>query len=127
MDTPFFFARATVSRMVSSSPACPPHAILADETNRMISGSCPAPSPRSELTSMKERDTPDVLHEERREDERDRCEELDEHVQARAGGVLERVADRVADYGRGVRRRALADDLALGVLELAGLDVLLGV
>ena len=43
------------------------------------------------------------------------------------GGVLERIADRVADDGRGVGVGALAEDVALVVLEVAGLDVLLGV
>src|SRR5437773_2696264 len=38
-----------------------------------------------------------VLNQERRDDERDRREQLDEDVQGRSGGVLERIADRVAD------------------------------
>ena len=43
------------------------------------------------------------------------------------GGVLERVADRVADDGRRVRVGALAEHVAVVVLEVARLDVLLGV
>ena len=44
--------------------------------------------------------------EQRREHQRDRREQLDQHVQRRAGGVLERIADGVADDGRLVRRRS---------------------
>ena len=49
------------------------------------------------------------LEEERRQDERDRREELDQDVQRRAGGVLERVADRVADDGGLVRSERFRD------------------
>ena len=59
--------------------------------------------------------------------QRDRGEQLDEDVERRAGGVLERIADRVADDGRRVGLRALAEDVAVLVLEVARLDVLLGV
>ena len=44
-----------------------------------------------------------LADEERREHQRDRRQQLDQHVQRRAGGVLERIADRVADDGRRVR------------------------
>ena len=40
--------------------------------------------------------------EQRRQYERDRAQQLDQHVQRRPRRVLERVADRVADDGRGV-------------------------
>ena len=70
---------------------------------------------------------PGLPDEERGEDERDRREQLDEDVERRAGGVLERVADGVADDRRGVGLRALAEHVALVVLEVARLDVLLGV
>src|SRR5688500_5304632 len=53
------------------------------------------------------------------QDEGDRREELDEHVQRRACGVLERIADRVADHCCRVGIGALAEDLAIGVLEVA--------
>ena len=52
---------------------------------------------------------------------------LIEHVQRRAGGVLEGVADRVADDGGLVRLGALAEHVAVLVLQAAGLDELLGV
>ena len=48
-------------------------------------------------------------------------------MQARAGGVLERVADRVADDRGGVRRRALPEDVPGVILEPTRLDVLLRV
>ncbi len=48
--------------------------------------------------------------EQRGQHEGDRGEQLHEDVERRAGGVLERVADRVADDGRGVGVRALAED-----------------
>src|SRR5207248_4205049 len=67
------------------------------------------------------------LDEERREDEGDRREELDEDVEARPGGVLERISDGVADDGSCVRRGALAEHSALVVLQHPGLDVFLRV
>src|SRR5689334_4780212 len=48
------------------------------------------------------------LEKQRREHERDRAQELDENVERRARGVLERIADRIADDRRLVRIRALA-------------------
>ena len=48
-------------------------------------------------------------------------------MQARSGGVFERISDGVADNGRGMRRRALAEHAALVVLQHARLDVLLRV
>ena len=44
-----------------------------------------------------------VLHHGRRDQQRDEVHHLDERVERRTGGVLERVADRVTDDGRGVR------------------------
>src|SRR5687767_3953698 len=67
------------------------------------------------------------LDEKGREHEGDRGQELHEDVQARAGGVLERVADRVAHDRRGVRRSALADDVAGSVLQVIQFDELLRV
>src|SRR6476469_6212580 len=58
--------------------------------------------------------------EQRREHERDRAEQLDEHVQRRTRCVLERIADRVAHHRRLVCIRALA-------AVRTGLDVLLRV
>ena len=49
-----------------------------------------------------------MLDEQRGKDRGDDGHELDEDVEARAGRILERVADCVADYRRGVRRRAFA-------------------
>ena len=46
-----------------------------------------------------------------REDERDRGQKLDQDVQGRPSSVLERIADRVADDGRGVGIGALAEDV----------------
>ena len=43
-----------------------------------------------------------------RDEQRDQVHHLDQRVDRRAGGVLERVADGVADDGRGVRLAALA-------------------
>src|SRR6516225_6554748 len=54
-------------------------------------------------------------------------QQLHQDVERRAGGVLEGVADGVADDGRGVGIRTLAEQLAVVVLEVARLDVLLGV
>src|SRR5689334_4802219 len=58
--------------------------------------------------------------EQRRHHERDGAEELDQHVEARPRGVLERVPDRVADDRRLVRLRPLP-------AVLPGLDELLRV
>src|SRR5262245_50869486 len=68
-----------------------------------------------------------LADEEGGEDEADSRQKLYEDVQRRAGGVLERVTDRVADDSRGVGLRALAENIAVVILEMAGLDVLLGV
>src|SRR5688500_12861368 len=56
-----------------------------------------------------------LTDEERRQDERDRGEKLDEDVQCRARRVFERVADGVADDRRGMDIRPLADDGAISV------------
>src|SRR3989454_8558769 len=61
-----------------------------------------------------------ALDKERRQHERDRAQELDEHMQRRAGGVLERITHRVAHHAGLVRRTAFP-------AVLAGLDELLGV
>ena len=84
-------------------------------------------APRSARRSDRLRVRLSYADEERGEDQRDRRQELHEDVERRAGGVLERIADRVADDGRGVGIRALAEDVAVVVLEVARLDVLLGV
>src|SRR5438128_3298100 len=61
-----------------------------------------------------------LLDKQRRQDEGHRAEQLDQHVQRRAGGVLERITHRVAhDAG-------LVGGAALAAVR-AGLDVLLGV
>ena len=90
-------------------------------TNAWRSGSIAASAPRSGLSVSS---LPD---EQRGEDQGDRRQQLHEDVERRAGGVLERVADRVADDGRGVGVRALAEHVAVVVLEVARLDVLLRV
>src|SRR5213080_2906417 len=61
-----------------------------------------------------------ALDKERRQHERDRAQELDEHMQRRAGGVLERITHRVAHHAGLVRRTAFPP-------VLPGLDELLGV
>src|SRR4029079_15664723 len=68
-----------------------------------------------------------LANEQGSEDQRDRRKELHENVERRSGRVLERVTDRVADDGRGVGIGALAEDVAVVVLEVSRLDVLLGV
>ena len=65
--------------------------------------------------------------EQRREHQRNRRQQLHEDVQRRAGGVLEGVAHGVAHDSCGVGHGALADDVAVLVLEVTRLDVLLGV
>src|SRR5207244_13280993 len=92
------------------------------------------PGPSEEDSGAAQRPTPAQdprrgrrLDEQRSENERERREELDEDVQARAGGVFERVSDSVADNGRGMRRRALAEHSALLVFQHPRLDVLLRV
>src|SRR6267142_3848045 len=67
-----------------------------------------------------------LQNEQRRQDEGDRRQQLDQDMQRRSGGVLEWIADGVADDRRLVRLRALADDPAIR-LEQARFDVLLGV
>src|SRR5689334_24027329 len=44
-----------------------------------------------------------ALDKQGRQHQRDRAQQLDEHVQRRAGGVLERIAHRVADHAGLVR------------------------
>src|SRR5262245_40577346 len=56
---------------------------------------------------------PLLKNEQRRQDQGDRRQQLDQDVQRRPGGVLERIADRVADDRRLVRLGALADHLAV--------------
>src|SRR2546422_7552365 len=51
------------------------------------------------------------LDKQRRQDERHRAQQLDEHVQGRARGGFERIAHRVAHDARLVRRAALAPAL----------------
>src|SRR5690348_546117 len=63
-----------------------------------------------------------LADEERREHEGDRAEELHQHVERRTGGVLEGVADGVADDGGGVGVGAFADDVAALIGHAAGLD-----
>src|SRR5436190_1657308 len=48
-----------------------------------------------------------ALDKERRQHQRDRAQELDQHVQRRPRRVLERIAHRVADHGRLVGQTAL--------------------
>src|SRR4051812_9613455 len=48
-----------------------------------------------------------LLDEERCKYQGDRRQKLDKHVEGRTGSVLERITNRVADDGRGVRRRPL--------------------
>src|SRR5439155_13109058 len=64
--------------------------------------------------------------EQRRQDQGDRRQQLDQDVQRRSGGVLERIAHGVADHSGFVRLRPLPHDLAVD-LEEPRLDVLLGV
>src|SRR5262245_41731968 len=71
--------------------------------------------------------TAELSDKQRGEDERDRRQELDQHVERRTGRVLERVANGVADDRCRVGIGLLADDVAVGVLEVARLDVLLRV
>ena len=74
-------------------------------------------------TGSQSEDVGDVrpdLDDQAREHHRDHADQLDEDVQGGTRGVLERIADGVADDARLVGIRALAT-------ELAGLDVLLGV
>ena len=60
------------------------------------------------------------LEEQRSEHQRDSSQQLDQHVQGRAGRIFERIAHRVADYCRLVRFGSLTT-------VCAGLDVFLGV
>src|SRR6266704_6284967 len=61
-----------------------------------------------------------ALDKERRQHERDRAQQLDQHVQRRTGRVLERITDGIPDHGGLVCRTPLPT-------VLAGLDELLGV
>jgi len=66
--------------------------------------------------------------EERGHDQRESCpSNFTRTVERRTGSVLERIADGVADDGGSVRRRALAQHLAVGIEQVTRLDVLLGV
>src|SRR2546422_7278206 len=60
------------------------------------------------------------LDKQRRQHQRDRTQQLDEHVQRRTGGVLERIAHRVADHAGLVRGTPLP-------AVFPGFDELLGV
>src|SRR5687768_14288785 len=51
MFTPASSARSIVRRIVSASPACPPHAMFADVISAINRASCEQPSPRSQLRS----------------------------------------------------------------------------
>src|SRR5690606_29476680 len=51
--TPWRRHSATVSRMLASSPAWPPQAMLAEEIQGTMAASSPQPSPRSQLKSMR--------------------------------------------------------------------------
>src|SRR5881397_4431984 len=66
------------------------------------------------------RETSVSRNEQRRNHQGDRREQFHQDVQRRSGGILERVADRVADDGRFVRRTSFA-------AEIAGLDEFLRV
>ena len=46
-------ASATVALIVAASPACAPQAMLAEVISGISSASCPAPSPRSQLRSIR--------------------------------------------------------------------------
>src|SRR6266702_1282900 len=61
-----------------------------------------------------------ALDKQRRQHQRDRAQQLDEHMERRAGGVLERIADRVTHDGRLVGGAALP-------AVLTRLDVFLGI
>src|SRR5207244_7936519 len=61
-----------------------------------------------------------ALDKERRQHQRDRAQELDQHVQRRPRRVFERIADGVADHGGLVRRTPLPTVLA-GLAEFLGI------
>src|SRR5437870_6211167 len=52
------------------------------------------------------------LDKERRQHQRDRAQELDQHVQRRTGRVFERIADGITDHGGLVRRTPFSTVLA---------------
>ncbi len=60
---------------------------------------------------------------ERGEDESDSAQQLDDDVQRGPGGVLERVADGIADDARLVSRRALPEYDTVLIFQIAGFDV----
>src|SRR5579859_7357929 len=64
---------------------------------------------------------------ERSQYQRDRAEQFDDDVQRWTGGILEGVADGIADDARLVSEGFLGKHVALIILEEARLDVLLGV
>src|SRR5450830_2080619 len=68
-----------------------------------------------------------LADEERGHYQGDGGQQLHENVERRTGGVLERVADGVADDGRLVRQRLLADHFAVVIEQVTRLYVLLGV
>src|ERR671912_2358378 len=89
--------------------------------------SSPAPWPRLVIcddSRFRARGLPD---EQRGQNQRDRCEELDEDVEGGARGVLERVADRVADDRGCVGVGLLAKHVPVSIEQMARLHVLLGV
>src|SRR3989442_12567315 len=110
--------------------------MLALVMSGMIAASVPAPSPRSAFRSI---DPPITepnggpggtswsLNEQRREYQRDRREQLHEHVQARSGGVLEGIPPGVAHDRGGMRRLPPPDYPPLVIVQLAEFDQLLGV
>src|SRR5687767_9912035 len=105
-----------------------------DETGRNSVSPCTTPMTSAWIrTSMGEPSAhspfgaPTLADEQRGEDEGDRGQQLDEDVERRPCGVLEGIAHRVADDGRRVGERLLAEDVAVLVLEVTSLDVLLGV
>src|ERR1035437_9116540 len=68
-----------------------------------------------------------LADEERGHNEGDGGQQLHENVERRTGGVLEGIADGVADDGGCVRERLLADHVAIFIEQVTRLDVLLGV
>src|SRR5688572_29626227 len=87
---------------ITSMTVCPPAVQAPPVRPRWSSG-------RADATALAD--------EQRSQDEGDRGQELDQDVQRGAGGVLERVTHGVADDGRGVGLGALAQHVALVVLE----------
>src|SRR5688572_10409413 len=85
-----------------NGPIYPDNARMSHRSHRTKGGGCPR-RPFRQVPLKR-------LDEERREHEGDRGEELHEDVEARTGGVLEGIADGIADDRGRVCRGALADD-----------------